>query len=139
MLRERGAEPFHMKVALPTCQEQTTDVSCLSGRCGQEKAGMIACSCHESCPPVIPESEHICCSCVFIFCLFFHRSEGFPRTRITKRSCACDCGRGPVSIGAFFFFLSSSFFFLLSSSLTQNRALKLRVLLEKAMLNKNEK
>ena len=31
------------------------------------------------------------------------RSEGFPRTRITKSSCACDCGRGPVSVGAFFF------------------------------------
>ena len=25
------------------------------------------------------------------------RSEGFPRTRITKSSCACDCGRGSVS------------------------------------------
>ena len=60
-------------------------------------------------------------------------SEGFPRTRITKSSCACDCGRGPVSVGAFFlssfFFFSSSLFFLLSSSsLTQNRALKLRCL-----------
>ena len=31
------------------------------------------------------------------------RSEGFPRTRITKRSCACDCGRGLVSVDAFFF------------------------------------
>ena len=39
------------------------------------------------------------------------RSEGFPRTRRIKSSCACDCGRGPVSS-----------FFLLSSSLTQNRA-----------------
>ena len=46
------------------------------------------------------------------------RSDGFPRTRISKRSCACDCGRGPVSVGALFF-LS---FFLLSSSVTQNRA-----------------
>ena len=83
-----------------------------------------------------------------------NRSEGFPRTRKTKSSCACDCGRGPVSVGAFFFLLSSfffllssfffllssfffllssSFFFLLSSSLTQNRALKSRFLLEKAM------
>ena len=59
------------------------------------------------------------------------RSEGFPRTRITKRSCACDCGRGPVSVGAFFlsfsfffFLFSFSFFFFLSSSLTQNHALK---------------
>ena len=26
-----------------------------------------------------------------------HRSEGFPRTRITKSSCACDCGRGLLS------------------------------------------
>ena len=43
-----------------------------------------------------------------------YRSEGFPRTRVTKRSCACDCGRGPVSVGAFFFILLSSF--LLSSS-----------------------
>ena len=33
------------------------------------------------------------------------RSEGFPRTRITKSSCACDCGRKPDSVGAFFFFL----------------------------------
>ena len=39
-----------------------------------------------------------------------HRSEGFPRTRTTKRSCACDCGRGPVSVGAFFFFLLLSLF-----------------------------
>ena len=54
------------------------------------------------------------------------RTEGLPRTRITKKSCACDCGRGPVSVGAFFFLLSSSFFFLLSSSLTQIRALKSR-------------
>ena len=55
------------------------------------------------------------------------RSEGFPRTRLTKRSCACDCGRGPVSVGAFFFLLLSS------SSLTQNRGLKLRFVYEKAM------
>ena len=43
------------------------------------------------------------------------RSEGFPRTRLTKRSCACDCEREPASVGAFFF-LSSFFlsFFLLS-------------------------
>ena len=41
------------------------------------------------------------------------RSEGFPRTRITKRSCACDCRRWPVSVGAFFFlsFLFFSFLF----------------------------
>ena len=47
-----------------------------------------------------------------------NRSVGFPRTRNTKRSCACDCGRGFVSVGAFFFLLSSSssFFFLLPSS-----------------------
>ena len=51
---------------------------------------------------------------------WLRRSEGFPRTRITKSSCACDCGRGPVSVGAFFFLLSF-FFLLLSSSLTQNR------------------
>ena len=38
------------------------------------------------------------------------RSEGFPRTRITKRSCACDCGRGPVSVGAFFRSFVRSFF-----------------------------
>ena len=45
-----------------------------------------------------------------------HRSEGSPRTRMTKSSFACDCGKGPVSVGAFFFLrLSlSSFFFLLS-------------------------
>ena len=44
------------------------------------------------------------------------RSEGFPRTRMTKRSCACNCGRGPVSVDAFFFLLLLSFFlsFLLS-------------------------
>ena len=41
------------------------------------------------------------------------RSEGFPRTRITQISCACDCGKGPVSVGTFFFLLS--FFFLPSS------------------------
>ena len=46
-----------------------------------------------------------------VFCV--HWSEGFPRTRITKMSRACDCGRGHVSVGAFFFLLSS-FFFLLS-------------------------
>ena len=54
-------------------------------------------------------------SCRFIGALFralsalpggLGRSEGFPRTRITKRSCACDCGRGPVSVGAFFFLSS---------------------------------
>ena len=38
------------------------------------------------------------------------RSEVFPRTRMTKRSCAYDCGREPVSVGAF-----PSFFFLLLS------------------------
>ena len=73
-------------------------------------------------------------------------SEGFLRTRITKSSCACDCGRRPVSVGAFFFFLHSS-------SLTQNRALKLRFFVgrsdvsgeapggpwEKRKRNKNEK
>ena len=47
--------------------------------------------------------------------------KGFPRTRITKRSCACDCGRGPVSVGAFFLrsflFFSFLFFSFLFSSL----------------------
>ena len=45
------------------------------------------------------------------------RSEGFPRTRITKSSCACDCGRGLVSSFFFFLVLPSSFlpFFLFSS------------------------
>ena len=57
-----------------------------------------------------------------------HRSEVFPRTRKTKRSCACDCGRGPVSVGSFFLLLLFFSLFLLSSSLTQNRALKLRFL-----------
>ena len=47
------------------------------------------------------------------------RGAGFPRTRMAKSSCACDCGRGPDSVGAFFFL---AFFCLLSSSLTQNRA-----------------
>ena len=52
----------------------------------------------------------------------FCRSEGVPRTRRTKSSCACDCGMGP-SVGAFFFLLLLlSFFFL--SSLTQIRAKK---------------
>ena len=38
------------------------------------------------------------------------------RTRITKRSCVCDCGRGFVSVGAFFlaFLLSCFLAFLLS-------------------------
>ena len=49
------------------------------------------------------------------------RSEWFPRTRFTKRSCACDCGRGPVSFGALFFlffsFLFFSFLFLFFSFL----------------------
>ena len=36
-----------------------------------------------------------------------YRSEGFPRTRITKRSCACDCGD-------LFLLARSSFFLLLS-------------------------
>ena len=51
------------------------------------------------------------------------RCERFRRTQKTKNSCACDCGRRPVSVGAFFF--------LLSSSLTQNRALKFRFLEKK--------
>ena len=41
------------------------------------------------------------------------RSDGFPRTRKTKSSCAFDGGRAPVSVGAFFVFLLSS------SSVTQ--------------------
>ena len=41
------------------------------------------------------------------------RSEGFPRTRITKRSCACDCRRGLVSVGALFFSFFCFFFLLL--------------------------
>ena len=36
------------------------------------------------------------------------RGERFRRTQITNISCACDCGRRPVSVGAFFFLLSSS-------------------------------
>ena len=40
------------------------------------------------------------------------RSEGVPRTRITESFCACDCGRVPVSVSAFFFL---PFFFLLLS------------------------
>ena len=36
-------------------------------------------------------------------------SEWWGFTLRTKRSCACDCGTGPVSVGAFFFLLS--FFF----------------------------
>ena len=39
--------------------------------------------------------------------IVIYQSEGFPRTRITKMSCACDCGRGPVSFSS----TSSSFFF----------------------------
>ena len=39
------------------------------------------------------------------------RSDGFPRTRMTKSSCACDGGMEPVSVGTFFFLLLSSFFF----------------------------
>ena len=60
---------------------------------------------------VLPLRGHrYCLSC---------RSEGFPRTRITKRSCACDCGRGPVSVGACIlsFSLSLSLFLSLSLSL----------------------
>ena len=47
----------------------------------------------------------------------FSRSEGFLRTRITKSSCACDFGRGLLSLGAFFFlsfFLSFVRSFVLS-------------------------
>ena len=40
------------------------------------------------------------------------RSKGFPRTRLAESSCACDCGRRPVSVGAFFFSFFLSFFFL---------------------------
>ena len=60
------------------------------------------------------------------------RSEGFPRTRISKKSCACDCGRGPVFVGVFFFPLRSFFlssFFLLS--VTQNRAIKFSFFVKK--------
>ena len=41
------------------------------------------------------------------------RSDWFPHTQIRKSSCAYDCGRGSVSVDAFFFLLilSSSFFF----------------------------
>ena len=49
----------------------------------------------------------------YIFIEGNRRSEGFPHTRLTIRSCACDFGRGPVSVGAFF--ILSSFFFLRSS------------------------
>ena len=49
--------------------------------------------------------------------LYPRRSEGFPRTRKTKSSCACDCGRGPVSVGAF---LLSSFFFSHPESCLKN-------------------
>ena len=38
------------------------------------------------------------------------RSEIFPRTRLTKKSCTYDCGMRPVSVDAFFFLLSSLFF-----------------------------
>ena len=65
------------------------------------------------------------------FCAFVdikkNRSEWVPRTRITKRSCACDCGRGPVSAGAFF----RSFFFL-SSSLTPDSCLKIKIFVGKS-------
>ena len=51
------------------------------------------------------------------------RSEGVPRTRLTKRSCACDCGKGNVFVGAFFL----SFFpsFLLSFFSHQESSLKI--------------
>ena len=55
------------------------------------------------------------------------RSEGFPRTRITNLSCACDSGRGPVSVGAFFFLLSFLFFSHLES------CLKIKIFSGKAM------
>ena len=51
------------------------------------------------------------------------RSEWFPRTRKTKRSCACDCGRRPVSVGAFFFSLA---FFFRSLSHPESR-LKIKI------------
>ena len=46
-------------------------------------------------------------------CRKVSRSEGVPRKRLIKKFCACDCGRGPVSVGAFFFpsFLLSFFLF----------------------------
>ena len=40
------------------------------------------------------------------------QSDLFPRKRATKRSCACDCGRGPVSVGTLFFLFLSFFSFL---------------------------
>ena len=60
--------------------------------------------------------------------LDYCRSEEWKPRRMTKSSCACDCGRGPDSVGAFFFL---SFFFLLLS--TQNRAFKLRFFCEQTV------
>ena len=58
---------------------------------------------------------------VFAFVFVNVGVRGFSTHRLTKSSCACDCGRGPVSVGVLFFLLSSFFllsFFLLSSSLS---------------------
>ena len=56
------------------------------------------------------------------------QSEGFPRTRLTKWSCACDCGSGFVSVSPFFFLLLSSFFFSHPES-----CLKIKILQEIVM------
>ena len=48
-----------------------------------------------------------------------HRSEWFPRTRITKSSRACDCGRRPVSF-LFLLLTSNLFFFLLERAVMED-------------------
>ena len=76
------------------------------------------CKTREGCRGSSPQTLHHALTARPLRALSANRSEGFPRTRITKKSCACDCGRGNVSVGAFFFLSSFSFFlsfFLLSS------------------------
>ena len=56
-----------------------------------------------------PEETKACMVLIFTFKnVHVHHfqhdgSDGLPCTRITKMSCACNCGRGPVSVGAFSF------------------------------------
>ena len=91
----------------PPCSPWVTFLGGLCWVCSCNPPSRIPLPLCEVCLQTLAHTIHL----VHIYDDMIHRSEGFPRTRIRKSSCACDCGRGPLTVGAFFFF-----FFLLSSS-----------------------
>ena len=66
-------------------------------------------------------------------------NEGFPRMWVTKSSCACDCGRRLVSVGAFFFLLSSFFLFTRSGKSEKTKKKGEKKDNQKMKTEKNEK